>query len=426
MLRKTLVCGVLILGLVLTDTSALRGDEVLHWNALLLNSVAEEMTPPPVASRKMAMTHIAIYDAVNSIVKDHKPYLFFMPALADLPQDAAIAAAAHATLIAIFPQFQEIYDMELTDTLSRIPNGPDKDAAVLLGQAAATAILAERASDPNGTAAPGNPPAWRPGVWKPTPKAFASYALPGWAEIPPFAMRVPYQFRRPGPPRLQSEKYTRDFNRVKSIGRKVSTTRTADQTEIALFWADGPGTSTPPGHWNKIAQGVATQRDLSSAENARLFALLNITLADAAIVAWDMKFEYYLWRPITAIREADLDSNPKTKQEKDWEPLIPTPPFASYVSGHSTFSGSAATLLKRFFGTDKVSLIVESDGLPGVVRSFPRFSAAAAEAGLSRIYGGIHYDFDDKDGQQAGENLANYVFSRLLRPDRIGFVSPVD
>jgi PAP2 superfamily len=404
-----------IVGLLLTDALARGADEVIHWNSVLLDSVRAEKTPPPAASRKMAITHIAIYDAVNSITQNHAAYQFFTPMSADLPQDAAIASAAHTTLSALFPQFQLIYDMELADTLSQIPDGPNKNAAVVLGQEAATAILAERSSDPNGTVPPGNTPLPGAGVWKPTPPAGAPYLLPGWADMPGFAMLVSDQFRRSGPPNLKSGEYTRDFNRVKSIGSKDSTTRTADQTQIALFWADGPGTATPPGHWNVIAQDVAAQVELSTAENARLFALLNITLADAACVAWDMKFEYYLWRPITAIREANLDNNPKTQPDSTWEPLITTPPFPSYVSGHSTFSGSAATLLKRFFGSDNVSFTTSSDAMPGVFRSFNSLSEAADEAGQSRIYGGIHFDFDDKDGQQAGKQLADYVFSHFLR-----------
>jgi hypothetical protein len=308
-----------------------------------------------------------------------------------------------------------IYDLELADTLSLIPDGPNKNAAVALGQHAAIAILAERSRDPNGTVPPGNAPLPGAGVWKPTPPGLAPYLLPGWSEMPLFAMLWTDQFRRRGPPKLKSGEYTKDFKRVKSIGSKVSTTRTADQTQIAFFWADGPETATPPGHWNFIAQGVAAQEELSTAENARLFALLNITLADAAIVAWDMKFEYYLWRPITAIRAANLDNNPKTHQDSTWEPLINTPPFPSYVSGHSTFSGSAATLLRRFFGSDKVAFTTSSDAMPGVFRSFDSFSEAAGEAGQSRIFGGIHFDFDDKDGQQAGKQLADYVFSHFLK-----------
>ncbi len=402
---------------LLTDTLVLRADEVIYWNQVLLESVRDEGTPPPAASRKMAITHIAMYDAVNSIVQSHEPYLFFEPMPADLPQDAAVAAAAYYTLIAMFPQYQYQYEDELAERLSLIADGADRDTAVWLGQTAAAQILAERASDPNGTEFPGSLPPAGPGVWKPTLPANGSYLLPGWAVMAPFAMHFPDQFRRSGPPRLTSGEYTRDFNRVKSIGSQISTTRTVDQTEIALFWADGPGTATPPGHWNEIAQEAATQRELPCAESARLFALLNITLADAAIVAWDMKFDSYLWRPITAIREADLDGNSKTQRDTTWKPLINTPPFPSYVSGHSTFSGSAAALLKRFFGTDRVAFTTSSDGTPGVFRSFNSFSSAAAEAGQSRIYGGIHFDFDDKDGQEAGKQLADYVYSHLLRRD---------
>ena len=406
--------GSAILCLLLTNTSTLCADEVIHWNNVLLNSIREERTPPPAASRKMAIAHIAIYDAVNSIAQTHEPYLFFMPAPADLPLDAAIAAAAHTALSATFPQFRATYDQELADSLNQIPDGPNEDVAVWLGQAAANAILVARSSDLDKAVPIGSPPAAGAGVWKPTPSAFAPYLLPGWSAMPTFAMRSPNQFNASGPPRLKSEQYARDFNRVKSIGRKVSLSRTADQTQIALFWADGPGTATPPGHWNEIAQQVAAEWGLPTVQNARLFALLNITLADAAIAAWNMKFEYYLWRPVTAIREADLDGNAKTQKDVSWEPLINTPPFPGYVSGHSTFSSSAATLLKLFFGTDKVAFTTSSDGLPGVSRPFHSFSDAAAEAGQSRIYGGIHFDFDDKDGQKAGKQLANYIFSQNL------------
>jgi PAP2 superfamily len=399
----------------LTDTVALGADEVIHWNSLLLNSVRAEMTPPPAAARKMAITHIAIYDAANSIAQCRAPYLYFAPMSDDLPLDAAIASAAHTTLSALFPQFQLIYDMELADTLSQIPDGPNKNAAVSLGQDAAMAIIAERSGDPDGTVPPGSAPPPGAGIWKPTPPAFVPFLLPGWAEMPPFAMRVTDEFRRHSPPKLKSGEYTKDFNRVKSMGSKVSKTRTADQTQIALFWADGPGTTTPPGHWNLIAQDVAVQEELSTSENARLFALLNITLADAAIVAWDMKFEYYFWRPITAIREANLDNNPRTHADSAWEPLINTPPFPGYVSGHSTFSGSAATLLRRFFDNDRIAFTTSSDAMPGVFRSYKSFSEAADEAGQSRIYGGIHFDCDDKVGQQAGRQLANYVFSHFLK-----------
>jgi PAP2 superfamily len=405
----------LVLGLLLTSASVACADEVTHWNEVLLNSIRGERTAPPAAARKMAITHIAIVDAVNSISKTHESYLFFVPAPKKLSIDAAIASAAHYTLSANFPQFQAIYDMELADSLSDIPDGPKKDTAVWLGRASAAAILTQRFMDPDGSQPPSSAPTPAPGVWKPTPNAFIPYLLPGWADMPPFAMLAPDQYRRTGVPSLRSNQYAKEFNRVKLLGRIDSTARTADQTEIALFWADGPGTETPPGHWNSIAQTVSMQIGLSSTENARLFALLNIALADAAIAAWDMKYDSYFWRPVTAIREADTDENSKTKIDTSWEPLIVTPPFPGYVSGHSTFSSTGATLLRRYFGTDKVRFSTTSDALPGVERHFESFRKAAAEAGQSRIYGGIHFDIDDKDGQTAGQQLGNDVFKQMLR-----------
>jgi hypothetical protein len=204
---------------------------------------------------------------------------------------------------------------------------------------------------------------------------------------------------------------------VKALGAAVGSSRTADQSEIALFWADGAGTETPPGHWNHIAQDVAATRGLSLKENARLFALLNIALADAGICAWDAKYTYSNWRPVTAIRAGDTDGNSATAPDVTWSSFIATPPFPDYVSGHSTFSAAAAAVLALFFGTDNVAFITGSDALPGVSRSFPSFSAAAAEAALSRIYGGIHYRFASQDGLTAGTQIGRWTVRNYLQAE---------
>ena len=216
---------------------------------------------------------------------------------------------------------------------------------------------------------------------------------------------------------LNSNKYAADFNQVKEIGSATSTTRTADQTTIARFWANGSGTSTPPGHWNVIAQTVAENKNNSLEENARLFAMLNLALADAAIVSWDAKYEFDLWRPVTAIRQAGTDGNAKTTADAAWTPLLVTPPFQTYTSGHSTFSGAGAAVLKAFFGTDRVrfTLPSETDGVAN--RSFTSFSQAAAESGMSRIYAGIHFNFDNTAGLDSGRRLGNFVASNFLRKD---------
>jgi hypothetical protein len=224
------------------------------------------------------------------------------------------------------------------------------------------------------------------------------------------------QFRGGPPPSPGSPEYTDSFREVKRLGRADSALRTADQTEIALFWADGPGTATPPGHWLEIAQDVSEQQDLSLVENARLFALLGITEADAAIVSWDHKFYYNNWRPVTGIQEADQDGNPGTAADPSWQSFIPTPPFPSYTSGHSTFSGSGARLLALFFGSDQHDFTTTTDGLPGVTRSYTSFSQAAEEAGQSRIYGGIHWQYDNQVGLTSGRALAEHVFFTQLPP----------
>jgi hypothetical protein len=198
---------------------------------------------------------------------------------------------------------------------------------------------------------------------------------------------------------------------VKSLGRASGSTRTADQTEIARFWADGAGTYTPPGHWNQIAAEFSSAEDLSPGENARLFAALDAALADAAIVAWNAKYTANFWRPITAIRQADNDGNPDTVSEANWLPLLGTPPFPEYTSGHSTFSGAAAELLSAYFGDAPFS--TQSLGLPGVTRNFQNFSEAANEASRSRIYGGIHYSFSGADGLTSGRAIAREVLARF-------------
>jgi len=199
-------------------------------------------------------------------------------------------------------------------------------------------------------------------------------------------------------------------------GVTTPTSRTPEQTTIAQFWADGVGTETPPGHWNQIAEDVARARGTTLVQNARLFALLDLALADAAIVAWDCKYVFNYWRPVTAIRNADTDGNPDTSQDATWTPLLVTPNFPSYTSGHSTFSSAGAAVLGNFFGTDNVSFTTGSDFLPGVRRTFPSFSAAAVEAGQSRIYGGIHFQFDNQDGLTSGHELGDYVTRNFLTP----------
>ena len=224
------------------------------------------------------------------------------------------------------------------------------------------------------------------------------------------------QFRPPGPPALNSARYAVDLNQVQQLGATNSTVRTPEQTQIARFWSDFSYTATPPGHWNGIASVIAESRGLSLLETARLFALLNITMADAGILCWDAKYTYDFWRPVTAIRAADTDGNPDTTPDPGWNSLLPAPPFPEYTSGHSTFSKAAAVILARFFGTDAIAFSISSDALPTVTRSYSSLSAAADECGISRIYGGIHFYFSNRDAKTAGSALAEYVLGNFLLP----------
>jgi membrane-associated phospholipid phosphatase len=330
--------------------------------------------------------------------------------------EAAAAGAAYQMLVWLYPRQKQAYDRALADSLAAVPRGEARDAGLDLGRLVAGKIIELRHADGAASAKAPYNPAPGPGVWERTPPGRQEALYPVWGHVTPFCIKPGTQYRPPGPPRLDSAAYTAAYREVKALGGKNSTQRTADQTQIAVFWADNAGTATPPGHWNEIARTVARQRSLTLAENARLFALLNMTLSDAGVLCWVLKFTYGFWRPVTAIHRAEEDGNPETEPDPAWEPLIETPPFPSYTSGHSTFSGSAASLLANYFGTDGIPFATTSDGLPGVTRSFKGFWAAADEAGMSRIYGGIHWQFDNIDGLLTGKALGTYVFRNYLQP----------
>jgi hypothetical protein len=361
------------------------------------------------------MVHTAVFDAVNALSGRYEPYLLKTPASVPTSDVAAVASAAAVVLTHLFPAQEPIFARRLNQSLTSIPSGPSKTAGIRLGQKAAETIIQFR-SDDAGTQPSGRIPAPGPGIWEPTPPNHTPYLLPGWGTLKPWTMKFSSQFRREGPPSLKSERYATSYNATKALGGKNSRVRTAEQTEIARFWADPAGTATPPGHWNVIARDIAQQKRLSLVENARFFALLNLALADAAIVAWDMKFTYYSWRPITAIRRASEDSNPETEPDMDWEPLLDTPPFPDYVSGHSTFSEAAGQILALFFGSEQIAFSARSDSLPGVIRSYQNVFEAVDEAGRSRIYGGIHFNFADYGGIMSGARMASHAFQNKIRP----------
>ena len=388
------------------------GDAVTDWNLVALNAIKGASTPPPVAARNLAMVHAAVYDAVNAVHPTHQPYHATVAAQPGASADAAAVEAAFRVLGHLYPQQLTTFAGIYGNSLDKIPNGAAKDAGRDLGMSVAQQIINWRGADGSTTTVTYTP-GTEPGQWRSTAPAHAPALLPHWGGVTPFAMTSGGQFRAPLAPALDSARYAQDYKEVKAYGAKNSAVRTAEQTEVARFWADGAGTVTPPGHWNMIAADVAQQRGNTLAENARLFALVNIALADAGISAWETKYAYNFWRPITAIREGDGDGNAATAGDAAWEPLLVTPPFPECTSGHSTFSGAASTVLARLYGDD-FAFTTDSEGLSGVTRSFASFSQAADEAGISRIYGGIHFQFSNLDGLASGRELGAYVFDNYL------------
>ena len=381
-------------------------DMVIKWNDIALRTLRADRSSPPVAARNLAIMHLAIYDAVMAIARTHQPYLVDATAPPGTSPEAATAAAAHRALVALYPKHREYLDEMLRHCLGELPRGESTHEGVELGRHVADRILASRAND-------GSDRVGRycftekPGFWVPTAPHFKDALLPEWGHVNAFAIKKGTQYRPPGPPALSSAEYATAFHEVKRVGGKQSLFRTEEQTQIAHFWADDVGTVTPPGHWNKIAASIAVERGNTLAENARLFAHLNMSVADAGILCWVIKFTFEFWRPVTAIQQ---------HADKDWMPLLNTPPFPAYVSGHSTFSSAAAAVLIESFGADKIPFATISDGLPGVTRKFDTIWSAAQEAGMSRIYGGIHWQFDNVDGLNVGRTLGQYVVANTLQP----------
>jgi membrane-associated phospholipid phosphatase len=416
-MKSRSMTATLALTAALSAASVAHADVVTDWNRAALDAIRATKAPPPRASRALAILHASIYDAINGITRSHESYFVQSDVAAGASTEAAASAAARVALVVLFPAESTRFDDLHAAITAAIPESPRKRIGLEWGGHVAREILAWRASD-NADAVVAAPSGSGPGLWQPTPPAFAAYLLPQWAFVLPFALPASAFMRPPGPPSLDSPEWVADYNEVKALGRSVGSARTPEQSLIALFWADGAGTETPPGHWNRLAQRVSADHRNSLEETARLFALLNIAMADAAICAWDAKYTSDFWRPVTAIRSGDTDGNPATVADPAWTSFIVTPPFPDYISGHSTFSGAAATVLATFYGTDHISFTLGSNGLPGVTRAFTTFSAAAREAAISRLYAGIHFRTANEDGLSAGIAIGEWTVAHYLQPKK--------
>jgi membrane-associated phospholipid phosphatase len=352
-------------------------------------------------TRSFAIMDAAIYDSVVSITHGDRPYKFEVPAPSSARPDAAAAQAAHDTVVALYPSTKSQVDQLLSSELAVIPDGTAKAEGETVGHAVAAKLLDLRASDGSATTPPPFVPGTQPGNFRPTPPNFPTPQFTNWGSVTPFVLRSGNQFKTPPPPPLASEAYADAINEVKSLGQNTSRTRTPDQTTAATFWS-------PPiwNVWNQIAANLVTQQRTNLERTSRIFSELNLTFADAAITMYSAKYQFQLWRPITAIRLAA--GNPAVAADPNWTPLLTTAADPSYPGAHSVISEAGATVLSAFFGPN-THLTVTSDALPGVTRSFNGFQAAANEAGLSRIYGGVHTRLDHLAGLELGRDVAQFA-----------------
>ena len=416
MLRMCTALAVLMTGPLLWSAAAadVPPNAAIEWNKTLLTIVRTAGAQPATlhSTRSFAMLHAAIYDAVNSIDGQHAPYLVHIERVPeDASQEAAAHSAAHDVLVALYPSFQTTLDAELQQDLAEIADGPRKTAGIGVGQAVAQAILKLRAEDGSGAPQPKLDLPVKPGRYQLTPPNLPSPAFTQWPGVTPFGLRSAKQFRPGPPPALNSAEYTAVFIEVKSLGMDGSTTATAEQQLIGKFWG-----GQIQNYWNEIAQTAAQAHNLSLSKTARLFALLNISLADSVIAFYDAKYTYLFWRPVTAIQEADIDGNPNTIANPTWLPQpLKTAADPSYPGAHATVSKAAAFVLNSFFGRQPFQLVVTSEVLPGVVRTFNSFDAAEKEASLSRIYAGQHFRSDENAGEVLGNAVADFDSDHLLR-----------
>jgi hypothetical protein len=409
-LPKTAIWAFLMIATGMPSNSL--ADIVTDWNVIATTTAPAAGMNPLLQSRIYAMVHAATHDALNAIEPRYQPYVFQAHSTGASPE-AAVAAAAHGVLTSEIPAQQAALDAAYVSSLSGVPDGPAKSYGILVGQAAAAAILSVRHND-GSTAIVPYTPGTGPGVWVPTPPAFLPAISPGWGNVTPFVLNSGEQFR-PDPPdyfNLGSEEYARDYNEVKRIGEMNSTTRTVQQSEIARFWYEG----SPVG-WNRIARVVSSQAGLDLWENGRLFALVNFAMADGFIAGFNIRFFYNFWRPVTAIRAGDSDGNSNTAADPAWSSYLVTPPIPDFPSTHSVLGAAAAEVLARSLGTDFVTFSVESGApFPGILRSYDSFSQAAQENAQSRVYAGIHFRSACTHGLRIGENIGASASKHYLQP----------
>jgi PAP2 superfamily len=398
----------LFIGLLVAIPGA-HAETIPEWNLITAQTLQTAKAGTGLAhSRVYAMVHGAMFDAVNAIDRRYRAYAADLEAASGASPDAAAAVAAHTVLVELYPLHRATLDAARAAALARIPDGPTKADGVALGLEAAKAMLALRRDDrmsEKGSYARTSGP--------------SVFQLPGnagpigahWGAVTPFALKSTQEFRFPGPPPLASERYARDFNEVKALGAKNSVQRTAEQTAIAVLWEP-----TSPMTYNAMLREMPELKQKSRVEQARVFALMNIAGSDALIVGWEAKYRIAFWRPETAIRTADRDGNDATSADPAWESLrSPFPAHPEYPSGHALFTGVAETVLREFFGADRMTITVSNPDAK-ITRTFGSFSEIAKSVEDARVWAGIHFRSADIDGTEMGRRIAEYALKNCMQP----------
>jgi hypothetical protein len=385
---------------------------ILDWNVNATTAIVSVAKQPPAAAiLSYAMVEGAVYDAVNAIDGGHQPYLAAPSADGSESKSAAAAVAAHDVLVGLFPAQAATLDTQLATTLATIPDGAPKTAGMAIGQTAAATMIAARTNDGRfgpSIAVPGT----APGQWRPTLPAFAIDPVSWVGNVRPFLLPRGDLFRSDGPNALTSAAYAADLHEAESLGSATSTTRTADETDAAIWWQDH-GVAL----WNRMLRNISVGQGLDIVGAARLIAMTDLAGADALISCWNDKYFYSFWRPITAIRLADTDGNPATVADPAWTPLIATPAFPDHPSGHLCLSGAVVNTLQAFFGTDKIAFSAFSNN-SGTTRHFARFSGALKEVLDARVWAGIHFRTADVQGSVIGRKVSHYLVKHFFAPIR--------
>jgi hypothetical protein len=381
-------------------------DVVTEWNQRAGACVLEAKMYPFAGTRVMAIVHTAMFDAINSIEGSYTSYKFKVSAPAGSSPEAAAVAAAHAALVKLFPEQRTTLDAAYDAALAQIPDGSAKTSGIAVGEQVAAKVLEWRSSD--GADAPNT---YRPAT---APGAYVATTLPiggQWGSVTPWVMERGSQFRPSPPPVLTSAEWAADYNEIKEFGAKTSTRRTSEQTEIARFW-----TITGPQSFDPIVRQLAVTPGRSLIQNARLFALVEMAVADSYIAVFDAKYTFNFWRPITAIRNGDIDGNDATARDPSWEPLVDTPLHPEYPCAHCINSAAARAVLESEFGTGPNPLTMSSSTAPGAVHKWSTVREYAEEVSAARIYGGLHYRNSTVVGMAMGKKIGELTVQNYLKP----------